>query len=444
MTDLLTGLFPAAPRQLTSPLSAVLAVAAVLVGAALSLGRTPGAGPFNTLWLEDGTVFLTDAVRKSPISAVTEPYSGYYHLLPRLLAEIASLFPAGAAPAVLAVEAALVTSVLAVIVYVASAGHLNSRLLRLLVSAPLVLVPAGYTELPNAINELRWPLMYAMFWVLLWVPASRSGQLVGLTLVTIAAFTDNVVAIFLPLALLRLWVLRDRYAKFACAVLGAGFALNLTTNILGVSEHERIHPRVDLVWAVEAYVLRPVPQALLGERWVGLRPAHTLTGLAPVAAGWLILAGCALVAWRRLSRPNWPLALAAFVYSGALYAAIVIIAGVTAPRYSGPAALLTLACAVALVRPKGVTRAVPAISPVGPRSVTRAVPAIVLTALMLAVVVVNYRVDNLRGHGPLWSDELREARTQCAQATPDTIVKLQVAPTVMNWYAELPCSYVRS
>jgi hypothetical protein len=410
-----------------------MAAVAVVAGTLLSLGRTPGVGATNTVWLEDGTIFLQDAATKSPLVAIATPYSGYYHLVPRLFAEIAVLFPPGAAAAVMAVEAAAFTAFLAIVVFVASGSHLKTTLARLLVSVPLVLMPAGYTELPNAINELRWPLMYAMFWILLWTPATRRGRILALTIIGLASFTDNVVGIFLVLALLRLWSERDLIAKFAVVSLAAGFLLNVTTNLTGLSEHDRIHPVFAPLWALEAFVVRPVPQGLLGEALVTERASHDLRGLAPVFAGWLLLAVFAVIARRRWSRPHWPLAVLAFVYGCALYMAIVMIAGAAVPRYSGPASLFTIVVAVALLRPSDG-----AALPLD----RRLVPVLLLTALMTVVAVVNYRgAGSFRGTGPAWDQELAKARAVCAAGA--TTAQVQVAPVKMNWYAVLPCSYLQ-
>src|SRR6266516_3366799 len=64
---------------------------AVLAGTVIVVLRQPGAGALDTVWAEDGTVFLADAVNRSPLDALATSYAGYYHLLPRLLAQVAVL-----------------------------------------------------------------------------------------------------------------------------------------------------------------------------------------------------------------------------------------------------------------------------------------------------------------------------------------------------------------
>src|SRR4029453_15454368 len=101
-------------------------IGAAIVAAAtgVSLLRQPGAGALNTVWAEDGEVFLSAAANASWVGSIRIRYAGYFHLGPRVLAELATLPPPSAAAATLAILAALCTALLAVLVYVASGGHL--------------------------------------------------------------------------------------------------------------------------------------------------------------------------------------------------------------------------------------------------------------------------------------------------------------------------------
>lgn len=72
----------------------VLSVAAALLGACLTLLRQTGLRSWSTAWAEDGGVFLTEAWAQGPAVVLT-PYTGYLHLVPRLLAEVA-VSPPGA------------------------------------------------------------------------------------------------------------------------------------------------------------------------------------------------------------------------------------------------------------------------------------------------------------------------------------------------------------
>jgi hypothetical protein len=417
------SLFPLAPTSSITRRKVLFATLAVIAGTLLSLGRTTGAGALNTIMIEDGPLFLSDAVSKGFWSSVTESYSGYYHLVPRLLAQFNALFPADWAAPLFAIEAALVTSLLALMVYTASAGIFNNTISRVLVSAPMILMPLAQDDLYNCVATLRWQLMYAVFWAVLWVSPSRIGRIIGPLVVFLAAFSDNAVWVFVPLVLLRLWARRDRGALLHLVFLVAGALASAITVLSGVT-NRGTEPRIDPIWAAQAYFLRPVPQLIVGVRWATLRPGHTLTGLLPVAVAWAAFAVIVFLAWRKVTKPHWPLAIVAMASSVALYFFCTMAVGQAVARYSAPTALLVLTALVALMQPP------------------RRWPLYVFTAFFAVVIAFNYRMDGGRTDGPLWSDELAKARVACAQ--PGTsYASLQVSPIYVYWGASLPCTYLR-
>lgn len=256
-------LFPAAPARPVRPAGLLLAALAVLAGAAVSLARQPGIGALDTIWAEDGQVFLADAVNRSLPDALTTSYAGYFHTGPRLLAELAALAPAGWAAAVLAGSAAVVTAGLAVLVYVASAAHLRSTVARVAAAAITVVPPLAQQDVPNSIANLHWPALYALFWVLLWTPVAWPGRVVAVATTALVATSDILVLALLPLALLRVAVRRDRHSTVLAAMFAGGVALQLLGLVIGTSTRETdLNP----VQAGIGYLHRAVPGALVGSR----------------------------------------------------------------------------------------------------------------------------------------------------------------------------------
>jgi hypothetical protein len=449
----LSGLFPEDPLPEDPPLPRAHRrrrvagyTLAVVAGTLVSLARTPHV--FDTTWAEDASLFLADALTR-PARAFAIPYSGYFHLLPRSLAAIAALFPPRAAPAAIAISAALVTASLAAFAYAASRAHLRTPLARLLVSAPVLVFPVTDGDVANSINPLRWQLMYATCWALLWVPRGAAGRLLVPLVVGTAVASDNVVAIFLPLAAARVWTRRDRPGTVAAALLAGGTVLNALVPVLGIDEHRGITPRVSLVWAIEAYVLRPVPQALLGVRLVGLRPEHTLAGLAPVAAGWLLVAAAILAAFllarRGVLGPNWTLAVVAGGYSAVLYVFVVMVSGFALDRYSLPAALLAITALTAILASPtdGRQGQDASLWARWRRPAAALVPSLALAGLLAVVCAANFRGPNPRSDGPRWRAELRRARAECLADPARSAADLAVSPTASGWVAHLPCGYLR-
>lgn len=452
------GLFVPSSSTPVTTFKVGLAIAALGLGTLLSVVRTTGPGALDTTMMEDASVFLSDALHKGLIEAVTTSYAGFFHLVPRLLGQVAALFPADWAAAVLAAEASLVTSLLSLMVYVASGGILQNRLQRLLVSAPMVVLPLAQSEMLNSIAMLRWYFIYATFWAMLWVPQTRWGRIIGPAVVILAALSDAVVWIFLPLVVLRWWLRRDRSAVVMGAALLFGTLMVATVVVTGTTTRG-VQPRLDPVWALASYVLRPVPQVLVGSRWVTEGPGDSLSGLLPVAVGWLIVAAVGTLAFRQVTRPQWLLAGVAVFFSVAIYVFCVMTVGFAGPRYGAPTAMLVMTAMVALLTPRGEQ------FPGGRQWLANSRPLLPITGLAVLVAlvcVVNLRVAGDRTGGPRWSDGLRAARTACDHGgqpvSPPTVAPHQphpsipptgaitanipVSPTRLAWAAHLPCDYL--
>jgi hypothetical protein len=99
-----------------------------------------GINAVDTIWAEDGAVFLTDAANLSFADTVLTPYAGYRHVLPRLAAGFVLLFPVAWLAMAVSVTAAAVNAGLGLVVYHAS-GALRTPILRAAVAAVAVVVP---------------------------------------------------------------------------------------------------------------------------------------------------------------------------------------------------------------------------------------------------------------------------------------------------------------
>jgi hypothetical protein len=455
--------------------STLFGIAAILAGTAVGLLRQPGAGALDTLWAEDGKIFLADATRHGPLGAIGLSYAGYLHAVPRLLTAVATVFPPGAAATVLAIEAALCVALVAVLVYVASADLLASRLSRFLVAGAVVVVPVAQGDVLNSVANFHWYGLYALFWVLLWRPGSTAGRMAAIATVALVATSDILVVTFVPLALyLCLRRPRGRYPVVLAGVLGLGIAIQLAGLVAGSSQRQ-LDP--DPVVAVTGFVLRAVPAPLIGERWLGDSVGTRWVVLAAVA--WLMVGAAMVAAYARLTRPAWFLAVVAAVHAAALYLLPVLLSGVATPRYAVAPALLVVTALAALLQP--ASQPEPArpgrhSDTAGPGRSGRAagVPLYALAAVLTVVCAVNLRVDNSRADGPRWSEQLPAARQRCADtntggATPGGagsaeagsaeagsaeagsaeagsaragVVVIPIAPTTEGWTASLACDYV--
>jgi hypothetical protein len=414
-------LFAAPPARAVTARGVVLAVVAVAAAVGVGLLRQPGPGALNTVWAEDGSIFLAQAVDRGPLPALVTSYAGYFHAVPRLAGALAAAVPAGAAAAVLAVSAATCAALLAFLVYVASAAHLSSQTARVIVSAGLIVVPLAQDEVLNSIANFHWYGLYALFWVLLWGPRARGGQAVAVVTTLLVATSDILVVAFVPLALFRALRRgedgrRDRFGIVLAGTLAAGIVVQVAGLLTGSSSRP-LSP--DPVRAAVGYVLRAVPGPLVGQRWLGNDIGARWILLAAVA--WLVVAAVLVAALRGRTRPAWVLAGAAALQSAALYMLPVVLSGIAAPRYAVAPAMLIVVALVALLQPKAGDRR----------------PLYALAALLAVIALVNFRVDNPRAHGPRWDAEVDRARAAC---TPGATAAIPIAPTeIPAWIVEIPC-----
>lgn len=394
---------------------ALITVPLMVVGAAtLSLARQVGAGALDTVYAEDGTVFLADAYGESTLDAIASPYAGYLHGVPRLLAEIVSLLPVSAAAAGLAISAAIVTGLLTLLVYVASGGVLRSPWARALASAVVVLVPVAQEEIPNSIANLHWPMLYALFWVLLWRPVK--ARWVKPAVVLLIVLSDILTVVFLPLAVWRWWRSQPR-DHFTLAAFGVGLATQAAAVVFGPGGRE-VDPE-PVMWA-PWWAIRAVPTGLLGERWFGTGGVDT-RWLILAAVAWVILAAFVLLSWKSWkSGEAWRgLVLLAAVHAVAVYALPVALSGQATSRYVAASAMLLIAAlAVLLFEGK-------------PKPTVVGVAFVVLCA---AVWVSNLRVPNSRSEGPMWSEQIQ---TQACDGDGRTSVA--VSPRDKGWTMAVPC-----
>jgi hypothetical protein len=458
---------PAVARPLTVRAMA-LAAAAVAVGTVLGLGRTRGAGAHNTIWAEDGSILLTDAYNESTWTALTTPLNGYYITGPRLFGEVASWVPVKWAAVVLSVEAALAVALIALLVYVASGAHLRDPVLRVIVSAPVIVTPVGALFTPHHLVTLQFIALYAVFWLLLWEPARRSGRIVAVGFILLTGLSSILTLGLLPLAIFRVVVRRTRYSVALLAALVLGLLVQFGALLFGAASRSGAgitSPRPDPFWAVAEYLIYAVPYSTLGQRWLepgitdqnGYYPTHvyvrSMEHLALSGLAWCIVLAVLAIAWRRITKPAWVLAAVAGAHSLGLFALEVMGFGyesdgyfvpettlIITDRYLVPACLLLIVAVVALLRPSERFGRDPATWP------ANAWPLLMYVTLLAVVCVANYRHDNPRSHSVAWTGAVAAARAECAADPGRATVEAHVGSKMWGNYwpmIVIPCDRLR-
>jgi hypothetical protein len=412
-------LFPDDPTPAPRGRWAILAgVAFVAVGAAVSLGRV-GAGPgvLQTIWAEDGTYFLSDALNRPVLETIFRPVNGYYLVVPRLAAIPAGLVPLEWGPAVLSMEAAILTALLALLVYVASRSHLQTVLGRLVAAAPILAVPVGENVMAataNNVATLQFTAVYATMWALLWTPGTRSGRVSAVLVVAGTAVTTFLSVLLLPLALLRLYARRDRLSLLMVGALTAGAVMNIVALSLGITARPGfLVPRYDPVWALASTYDYLLPYAMFGYRLAnGDGLLEDYPDLINAAATAMLVAVVVYAALR--VRPNWLLAAVFLAHAVLVYCASVMSTGGLTLRYVvAPELMLFAALAVLLHTPTG--------SRVGNRA-RNGIPIAVLAGYVALASAISYSTVTARTlQRQSWASLVGAARIVCQDPTLDGV-----------------------
>lgn len=436
----------------------------VAAGAAVSLARTSGPGALNTTWIEDAGNFLQDALNHSVLTTLTTQVNGYYEFVPRAVTAIAVAFPVGWAPGIMSAFAAVEYALFGLIAYIASGPHLRSPWLRLLIAAPACVVPLGYTQVNNDLATVQFIALYGLFWLLLWRPATRAGQVCAPLVMLSTTVTSILPILFAPLVAARLIADRSKTAIAVAVCWAGGLLVQWTVQWRGMSNRSNglfTNP----LWILGNYVTRTVPRALFGELALG-GPGTNYAG-SPIPLSIpdmavhqaLVWGACAIVvvvvviALGRLTAPDWPLAVTALVFSVGLFVGeIVDNYQIVQPRYVIAPALLLYTAIVAMLRPRGVTDDaslagepdgvpsgdVPATAASrGLRFVVAWAPVTMFTLLLAVVVGFNFRVVNTRSESPPWTAVVAAARQTCMNPG---VAGYEYSH--LWWHVQIPCSRV--
>jgi len=457
-----SGLFVQAPTAAVTPGRLIVAALAVICGIAATLLRTGGNGALRTVTFEDGTNFLSDAWNHPALWAIFQPLNGYYVVVPRLAASFAALFPIRLAAPVLTLEAALCAALLALAVYVASGAHFRSPLLRLLVCAPMLVMPVAQgprSSVDNNVATLQFLALYAVFWMVLWVPARRTGRVVAVLVTLGTAVSTLLSVLLLPLALTRLVARRERQSLMLVGALVAGAALNALALARGVTARPpSSSARYDPIWALVQYV-KALPRMMFGNAWAYPHGLGQLSGLrlrdaletAPVTAAapaWLylavlaIIAAVVVVALSGLTQPAWLLAVAAMACSVLLLAACAMSYGSPQPRYLVAPALLLISGLAALLRPQHSQSRPEHQARAGAIRRWTQAPAAALAVLVTIICVLNFHDPDLRAVAPSWGPGVAAAQRYCNNHPAAPVYNVFITPPL--WYATVPCGRVRT
>ncbi len=448
--------FVPAPERRLTPTGISVAVAWVAVGAALVLLRAWSADPLHHLYSEDSYVYLAHA-QGGIFGALLDSYNGYVQVSSRAVAGAVAYLPVGWWAAAMAVGGALIVSCCALVVWVASGGHIRDPWLRGALAAAVVLFGAINGEmLGNVVNTI-WFTSFACFWLLLWRPRGTAAGAFGGALLLIGTLSHSAPLFFLPIWLLRASVVRSRADALIVAGFAAGAILQLALSYddIGPATHVAdpipagapFSSRPYWDWnLVPAFGQRIVGSVLGGQdanaflwRELGLPYLLALTGLYAT----LIVSAWRTRGTRLLVLGTAAIALTVFLFSG------YVRWGAGGDALHWPAGSSTqlggryvylpgmLLLSAVLIQCDALLRAVNTAAG-HPRLWLRTVPV----ALLALLFVVDFQVTALPELGPRWGVAVERARATCIAGGSET-VQIVATSTIATKTVPVACSRLR-
>jgi hypothetical protein len=436
-----------------------------VLGAGVQLLRMWDSRPLDSIWSEDGGIWLSDALNRGFLHNFTTSYNGYLQGLSRLVAEPVSWLPVDWYAPAMAIIGALIVSGCALFVWRASAPHIRNPYLRASLTVLVLLLPVVGTESVANVTNSIWSLLFACFFALLWRPQNLATAVGAAILVLVAALTNIAVVFFLPLWLMRLVAARDRRDLVIVAAFAIGLAIQLgfSSGDFGLRGEAGDQVRTssapacdpfssDPCWdweLVPAYAQRIAGgaiggQQINGELWKAVGPP------LPVVLGLGLIALVALALRERRTRILVPLtigtSIAMFLVAGwQRWGAGGIFFYWPEGDFTGgshylitPTLLLLTAIILQL---DAVIRKRPD-EPVGPVRRKALVAAVVVFILATALVGFHVGDRRIRGSVP-WSDEVAQAHTVCGQPDSPPYVLVPTDRLFTDFPVQVPCDRLR-
>jgi hypothetical protein len=450
-------LFPPATGRATSRpgVAATYASGLVAIGA-VALLRQSGLPATSTIWAEDGQIFYAQAMRMSFWHSLLMSHDGYGQLFPRLAVEVARLAQPAQAAEILAIAGAFSLAAIACLVFHMARSHIASPALRALLVAAMVLLPVASGELLDNIVNVPWWLFFASFWALLWSPQTTVGRATAGLVCFLAAASEPLVGLFLPLSVARALALRNARDQGPTAGLVLGLAYQA---VVIMRSGGSIGPSTRSLQGVgQSFAIGVGLGVVSGEKATDWLLAHDRQ--IAVALGALVLCLLLAIGVLYVRSPRVRLfTLVAIGFSVACYIVPVWLRDV-APvldvspvqvggRYRAVPLLLLLSAffvmADHLAKERSISRGGAPIRRPAHRASNlaassgrrrHAAAVVVCAAVLCPAWVVDFRDSNQRSASPSWSSQVVKATARCRRA-PTTVVLLAIDPP--GWSVSLAC-----
>jgi hypothetical protein len=411
----------------------------------LQMVRRPADPPlWDSLFTEDGKVFLSQALSQHFLDSLATSYLGYLHTAPRFVALVATWFPLEDAPLVISLITTAAVALVCVYVFEASAAWIASPPLRAVLALAVAFAPVTAWEIQGSLSNLHYFLIYGSFWAVI-CPWRSLPWLTASTLVVGAAVLSNpLCGLLLPIALAFAIRTRERRAWIPPGVIVLGVAVQLLLRDEAAKSFGGTHyaaiPRI--------FAERVTSSLLVGDRY--LKDVFGEATGSPFAWGSLALVALvvAIGLWRLPGRRRW-LAGASVTLSVAYFVISVVGRGTLVLYPSKPWLLASTRYIYLPVL--FLLTAVVAVADRGPSEARRRLPwrELAVGGLVLATIVASYRAPHRSEGSPRWTPALGQASRACALRRPVAGITLYgrgpdltaVVPiaTPDEWYVPVNC-----
>lgn len=417
-----------------------LAAALLVLGTVLALLRLGFSDSLNTIWAEDGPIYLQGALTEGFWHAVFQPYAGYLVVVPRLIAEAATLFPLDQAAAAISIVSAFFAALSGLAVWVGCGGLVRNPYLRGGLALATVLAAAAGQEVLVSAAYVPWYMLFGSFWLLFWRPRTVGGAATGGLFLLATGLSTPGVWFFMPVALLRAVSFRDLRDA---ALLGPYFLGALVQVPVILAQEQGDSLWTSHIWT--AYLQRVLDGGLFGQRlggnlWSDFGWPFLIVLLAAVVAG------LAWGLWRSAPGPRWFGAIAVLTSFGMFVLSVYQrsvgenifwspgTSGGTASRYVLVPALLLVSAGVVFVDEALRRR------PATARGFSWPVAAALALIAVAVVTSFDMQASVYRGR-PYWGDALREAATKCVAEGEETA---GIATSPVPFGVQIPCRQASS
>jgi len=396
------------------------------------------------VWAEDGRFFLEDEFNHGPIGSLFLDYSGYLHVVPRMVISFAThAAPIDRFAVTVTVLCALVVGAVCAGVYVLTEDVLRSVAVRLVLAALPALLPLAPVEIAGNTANLHTYLLFLAPFVFIAPVRSWARSVVLAVVALLSGLTEIQILAFLPLLLLQIRMPK-KWPIVAGALLGVG-AQVLTTIVYPRRTLPDVgHGRFSDI--AVGFFLEPFAGS---GTWDIASVAGVVadSGLVVLIVPFAVVLAVVVVGmWLGTARHR--ILLGAMVWgAGVVWAVSVYVNAVPVLAFAHfteselrSISTFRYAAASSLFIIAGVLVVADVL--VGRRGILLKGVGALLTLVVVVVFAINFSVpETSRQHGPVWDQQVDQAEDDC-ELHPRQNAVIQVAPSGPNWATTVPCKLV--